>query len=506
MRLLHTSDWHLGRSFHRVNMLDAQAAFIGHLVSTVREHDVDAVAVSGDVYDRAVPPLAAVELFDDALHRLADLGVPTVMISGNHDSARRLGVGAGLIDRAGIHLRTDPAACAEPVLLTDRHGDVAFYGLPYLEPALVKDEFGVAKAGHEAVLALPGTGCGPTSPAVPPGPAPSSSPTPSSAAAVSDSERDITVGGVAAVPAAVFEGVDYAALGHLHGSQTLGPRVRYSGSPLPYSFSEADHRKSMWLVDLGPEGQIEAERVDCPVPRALARVRGTLDDLLADPALARHEEAWVEATLTDAVRPDDPMARLCARFPHTLSLVFDPDRAPDDPDVSYAQRLQGRSDQEIAEDFVAHVRGAGPDTHEQAVLRSAFDASAPKTPCARSPDETPPAPHHRLRALRHHPGRRLRRPLRCRDLPPARPDRRRQDVRARRRLLRPVRLGAGGTAGQRAGHDVAQRPRPAEHAHRGVPRTDRRRTPVGDHSAAAMGATQEARHRHDHGESPELAP
>lgn len=376
MRLLHTSDWHLGRSFHRVNMLDAQAAFIGHLLATVRERDVDAVVVAGDVYDRAVPPLAAVELFDDALHRLADLGVPTVMISGNHDSARRLGVGAGLIDRAGIHLRTDPAACAEPVILTDRHGDVAFYGLPYLEPALVKDTFGVAKAGHEAVLGAamdrvradlaaraPGTRSVVLAHAFVGG------------GQVSESERDITVGGVAAVPAGVFEGVDYAALGHLHGSQTLSTRVRYSGSPLPYSFSEADHRKSMWLVDLGPEGgEIDAERVDCPVPRPLARIRGTLADLLDDPGLARHEDAWVEATLTDAVRPDDPMARLCERFPHTLSLVFAPDRAPDDPDVSYAQRLQGRSDQQVAEDFVTHVRGAGPDEEEQEVLRSAFDA------------------------------------------------------------------------------------------------------------------------------------
>ncbi|MEU5683571.1 exonuclease SbcCD subunit D [Streptomyces venezuelae] len=375
MRLLHTSDWHLGRSFHRVNMLDAQAAFIGHLLATVRERDVDAVVVAGDVYDRAVPPLAAVELFDDALHRLADLGVPTIMISGNHDSARRLGVGAGLIDRAGIHLRTDPAACAEPVILTDPHGDVAFYGLPYLEPALVKDAFGVEKAGHEAVIGAamdrvradlagraPGTRSVVLAHAF------------VSGGQVSDSERDITVGGVAAVPAGVFEGVDYAALGHLHGSQTLGERVRYSGSPLPYSFSEADHRKSMWLVDLGADGHIEAERVDCPVPRALARIRGTLDELLDAPDLARHEDAWVEATLTDAVRPDDPMARLCERFPHTLSLVFAPDRAPDDPDVSYAQRLRDRSDQQIAEDFVTHVRGAGPDEQEQEVLRSAFDA------------------------------------------------------------------------------------------------------------------------------------
>ncbi|MFD8912126.1 exonuclease SbcCD subunit D [Streptomyces sp. NPDC059575] len=375
MRLLHTSDWHLGRSFHRVNMLGAQAEFIGHLVDAVRAHAVDAVAVSGDVYDRAVPPLAAVELFDDALHRLADLGVPTVMISGNHDSARRLGVGAGLIDRAGIHLRTEPSAAGTPVVLSDAHGEVAFYGLPYLEPALVKDEFGVTKAGHEAVLAAAMDRVRADLAARPSG-------TRSVVLAhafvtggqASDSERDITVGGVAAVPAGVFDGVDYVALGHLHGCQTLTERVRYSGSPLAYSFSEADHRKSMWLVDLAADGSVTAERLDCPVPRPLARIRGTLDDLLADPRLDGHEDAWVEATLTDAIRPADPMARIAARFPHTLSLVFDPERAPDDPAVSYARRLAGRDDQQIAEDFVAHVRGAGPDPREAAVLRDAFDA------------------------------------------------------------------------------------------------------------------------------------
>lgn len=375
MRFLHTSDWHLGRSFHRAGMLGAQAEFIGHLVSTVREREVDAVVVSGDVYDRAVPPLSAVELFDDALHRLAGLGVPTVMISGNHDSARRLGVGAGLLGRAGIHLRTEPSACGTPVLLPDAHGDVAFYGLPYLEPALVRDEFGVDRAGHETVLAAAMERVRADLAARPAG-------TRSVVLAhafvtggePSDSERDIAVGGVASVPAAVFEGVDYVALGHLHGCQTLTDRVRYSGSPLPYSFSEAGHRKSMWLVDLAADGSVDAERVDCPVPRPLARIRGTLEDLLADPALVPHEEAWVEATLTDPVRPADPMARLAERFPHTLALVFDPDRPPDDPDVSYARRLAGRDDQQIAEDFVAHVRGAGPDAHERTVLRDAFDA------------------------------------------------------------------------------------------------------------------------------------
>ncbi|MET9420366.1 exonuclease SbcCD subunit D [Streptomyces sp. NPDC006540] len=375
MRLLHTSDWHLGRSFHRVSMLDAQAAFLDHLVATVRESEVDAVLVAGDVYDRAVPPLAAVALFDEALHRLADAGVPTVMISGNHDSARRLGVGAKLIDRAGIHLRTDPAGCGTPVLLADEHGQVACYGLPYLEPSLVRNEFGTEKAAHETVLAAAmerirddlaareeGTRSVVLAHAFVMG------------GEESDSERDITVGGVCAVPSGVFRGVDYVALGHLHGCQTITERIRYSGSPLAYSFSEADHRKTMWLVDLDASGAVTAERIDCPVPRPLARLRGTMEELLESPELDRHEESFVEATLTDAVRPADPMARLTRRFPHILSLVFEPDRAPQDTSASYAQRLRGRSDQQIAEDFVAHVRGGnGPDDGERTVLRAAFE-------------------------------------------------------------------------------------------------------------------------------------
>ncbi|WP_116210481.1 exonuclease SbcCD subunit D [Streptomyces olivoreticuli] len=376
MRMLHTSDWHLGRSFHRIGLLKAQRQFIDHLVSAVHEHEADVVLVSGDVYDRAVPPLAAVELFDEALHRLADAGVPTVMISGNHDSPRRLGVGAGLIERAGIHLRTDPAGCGTPVLLTDAHGDVAFYGLPYLEPALVREELGAPRGGHQAVLRAAMDRVRADLATRPAG-------TRSvilahafvTGGAGSDSERDITVGGVASVSPETFDGVDYAALGHLHGCQTITERVRYSGSPLAYSFSEADHRKTMWLVDLGAGGALTAERLDCPVPRPLARIRGRLDELLGDPRLEKHEQAWVEATLTDPHRPEEPMARLARRFPHVVSLVLEPDRAPEDPHASYAQRLRGRTDHQIAEDFVAHVRGGrGADDAESTVLTGAIDA------------------------------------------------------------------------------------------------------------------------------------
>src|SRR5258708_3437804 len=142
MRFLHTSDWHLGRSLHRADLREAQETFLGHLVETARAEKADAVLVSGDVYDRAIPPLDAVRMCEDALMRLRATGARVILISGNHDSARRLGFSSALIDAAGVHLRTRPEALADPVLLDDDHGQVAFYGIPYLEPA-----FGLPVAG-----------------------------------------------------------------------------------------------------------------------------------------------------------------------------------------------------------------------------------------------------------------------------------------------------------------------------------------------------------------------
>ncbi|MBA0051146.1 exonuclease SbcCD subunit D [Streptomyces sp. AJS327] len=379
MRLLHTSDWHLGRSFHRMSLLEAQRAVLDHLVTTVVERQVDAVLVAGDVYDRAVPPLSAVDLFDEALHRLAELEVPVVIISGNHDSPRRLGVGSGPLGKAGIHLRTTPESCGTPVLLPDRSGgggDVACYGLPYLEPALARAALGAPRGGHQAVLTAAMRRVRADLAARPEG-------TRSVVLAhafvtggeSSASERDITAGGVASVPVSVFDGVDYAALGHLHGAQALTERVRYSGSPLAYSFSESRHRKSHWLVDLDARGAVTAERVDCPVPRRLARLSGTLEELLEDPRFAPYTESWVEATLTDTARPYEPMARLEKRFPHVVSIVFDPAEDTEGGPGSYARRLRGRTDQQIAEDFVAHVRtGRDADDAERALLGEALDA------------------------------------------------------------------------------------------------------------------------------------
>jgi exonuclease SbcD len=391
MRLLHTSDWHLGRSLHRENLLDAQRVFLDHLVATVRREEVDAVLVAGDVHDRAVPSLGAVRLFDEVLHELAELGVPVVLISGNHDSPRRLGIASGLIARAGVHLRTDPLRAHEPVLLKDEHGPVAVYGLPYLEPALVREKLGAEQVSHTSVLGaamdrvradLAGQPEGTRSVVL-------------AHAFVaggqgSDSERDIAVGGVPSVPAAVFDGVDYVALGHLHGAQVLGGgRLRYSGSPLAYSFSEAGQEKGMWLVDLGAAGELTVRQVPVPQPRPLARLRGTLEQLLTAEEHTWAESAWVQAQLTDPGRPLRAMERLRARFPHTLQLLFDPEERSGDGHDSYVDRVRGRDDAEIATGFVAHVRGSEAAPREARLLRAALESAAREEHRDGHQEETP---------------------------------------------------------------------------------------------------------------------
>ena len=377
MRILHTSDWHLGRSFHRVDLLAAQAAVLDDVVAVARAERVDAVVVAGDVYDRALPGVDAVALLNETLERLVDLGVTVVVSSGNHDSAVRLGFLSGVLARSGIHLRTDPARVGDPVLLADEHGDVAVYPLPYLEPALTADVLG-AERTHAAVLAaaadrvradLAGRPAGTRSVvaahAFLAGGAPS------------DSERELAVGGVVSAPVGVFDGVDYVALGHLHGRQTLAPSVRYAGSPLAYSFSEAGHTKGCWLVALGRDGVEAVEPVDAPVPRPLARLRGTLDDLLADPKLAAAEGAWCQVVLTDAVRPSAPMEQVRRRFPHTLELRLEPAAAASDEraDDGYAARISGRGDVEVCCGFLEHVRGGRQASDaESALFREALEA------------------------------------------------------------------------------------------------------------------------------------
>ncbi|MER7556081.1 exonuclease SbcCD subunit D [Nocardioides sp. NPDC126508] len=375
MRILHTSDWHLGRSFHREGMLGHQAAYVDHLLSVVEQAEVDVVCVSGDVYDRALPQVDAVRLASEALARLAASRAKVVITSGNHDSAQRLGFGSELIDAAGIFIRTDLAGVGRPVMLPDEHGEVAFYGLPYLDPDAARASWGLESRSHQAALGeamrrvradLDGRGGRGVRSVV-------MAHAFVTGAEPSDSERDISVGGVSMVPASLFEDISYTALGHLHGRHTITETVRYSGSPLAYSFSEANHLKGSWLIDLDESGFVASEFVEAPVPRALARLRGTLEELLSDPRHEVHEQSWLQITLTDRIRPAQAMERLRRRFPHTLVLGFE-STAPVLGALSRPDPAKPRRDIDLVTEFVAELRGEPAAKAELALLQTAVDA------------------------------------------------------------------------------------------------------------------------------------
>ncbi len=357
MRLLHTSDWHVGRTFHGVDLLDDQTRVLAHVASLVAEHGVDVVLLAGDVYDRAVPNARAVEVCTRALEQIRDAGAVIVATSGNHDSAPRLGAAASFAAAGGLHLRTRSAELDIPVLLADSHGAVAIYGLPFLEPDTAgpgldepaarghADILGAAMGRVRADLATrPGTRSVVLAHAFVVG------------GAATGSERTIAVGGVETVPAGVFDGVDYVALGHLHSPQVLTERVRYCGSPLPYSFGERSHRKAVWLLDLGVDGLQQVRRLPLPVVRGLSQLEGPLAELLDDPRYTAAEGHYVSAELTDAVRPLEAMRRLQTRYPHAVHLQWR--RPGDDQALRYAEKVRGRSDTEVVGSFLTDVRSA----------------------------------------------------------------------------------------------------------------------------------------------------
>lgn len=403
MRILHTSDWHLGRTLHGVDLLEHQAAYLDHLVDLVRDERVDAVLVAGDIYDRAVPPVPAVELLGSSLRRLAERA-HVVLTPGNHDSAIRLGFGAHLFTER-VRIRSSVAETGRPLALPRPDGSTGalVYPLPYLDPDMARheladeDEAPPARS-HEAVMAAAmrrvhvdlgrrRLADARRVPAV----------VMAHAFVIggeaSESERDIRVGGVDSVPTGVFTSaladaaVDYVALGHLHGPQRVGPGhaelaapgadgprtvLRYAGSPLAYSFSEQAQRKSSTLIEVTTSGVVDLELVPTPVPRRLSDVTGTLEELHGR-AFDAQAEDWVRVSVTDDVRPTDLRAAVARRFPHALVVQHRPAggmRAGSAPRID-----AGIDPLEIAEQFVLEVGGRRATLDEAAVLRLAYEGA-----------------------------------------------------------------------------------------------------------------------------------
>ena len=384
MKILHTSDWHLGRTLHKVDLHEHQAAFLDWLVDLVEAEGVDVVVIPGDVYDRAVPAVSSVTLLDRALGRLADTGATVVLTSGNHDSPERLGFGRSLM-RAGIHLLTDLPGIEHPVSVEDEHGEVLFFGLPYLEPDRARTE--LAREGeeplprsHEAVTRAALDRVREHAAARPGARTVVLAHTFVTGGEASDSERDLSVGGVDSVPAGVLGGIDYLALGHLHGCQDLtrsvGAPAWYSGSPLAFSFSERSHRKSVLLVELGAPGaegeraEVAVRRIETPVPRRLTELRGTLEEILA--RRDEHAGDWLKAVVTDPARPAHLQEQLREAYPHLLLTEYAPEGREAREGTPVVRREQNPL--EVMDEFLAHVTGGAPTEAEHDVLERAYSA------------------------------------------------------------------------------------------------------------------------------------
>jgi DNA repair protein SbcD/Mre11 len=376
MRILHTSDWHLGRSFHGVNLLEAQVQTLSSLVELVRSESIEVVVIAGDIYDRAVPGADAVRALSHLLSEIRGAGARIVGISGNHDSADRIGFAEPVMAAAGVSLRGDIRSAGEPVIIprSSGNGSVAFYPIPYLEVERSRHALDAPDArSHEKLLSIALDRSRTDL---------SRHPDVRSVAVAhafvtggqgSDSELALSVGGSDEVPLRNLRGFDYVALGHLHGRQSFASgNIRYSGSPLAYSFSERSHVKGGWIVDVPKTGDISVREFDFPVARRLHQIRGSFETLLNDASFCDSEDGYVQAVVTDTLLPSDAMGRLQKRFPLAVHLLHEP-ATPVLPVASYRARVRGRTDLELAVDFVEHIANRMATAEEVEDLSSAID-------------------------------------------------------------------------------------------------------------------------------------
>ncbi|HHC6583527.1 TPA: exonuclease SbcCD subunit D [Vibrio parahaemolyticus] len=321
MKFIHTSDWHLGRQFHNVSLLEDQQAVLEQLIQYIENNPVDAVIVAGDVYDRSVPPTIAIELLNRVVKRICgELNTPMILISGNHDGAERLGFGSEQMKRSGLHIISNFEDMLTPVVIeTKAAGHVAFYGMPYNDPEQVRYIYKEPVSTHDEAHKLLVekiteqfqsehrniliSHCF------------------VDGAIESESERPLSIGGSDRVSHEHFLNFDYVALGHLHQPQKKGEEyIRYSGSLMKYSFGEQNQMKGFTLVEIGKDGFIGAEHIELTAPHEMRIVEGELEQILEWGKTDPKNEDYLLVRLMDKHAILNPMEKLRTVYPNVLHL------------------------------------------------------------------------------------------------------------------------------------------------------------------------------------------
>ncbi|EVU16709.1 exonuclease SbcCD, D subunit [Vibrio parahaemolyticus V-223/04] len=321
MKFIHTSDWHLGRQFHNVSLLEDQQAVLEQLIQYIENNPVDAVIVAGDVYDRSVPPTIAIELLNRVVKRICgELNTPMILISGNHDGAERLGFGSEQMKRSGLHIISNFEDMLTPVVIESKAaGHVAFYGMPYNDPEQVRYVYKESVSTHDEAHKLLAekiteqfqsehrniliSHCF------------------VDGAIESESERPLSIGGSDRVSHEHFLNFDYVALGHLHQPQEKGEEyIRYSGSLMKYSFGEQNQKKGFTLVEIGKDGFIGAEHIELTAPHEMRIVEGELEQILEWGKTDPKNEDYLLVRLMDKHAILNPMEKLRTVYPNVLHL------------------------------------------------------------------------------------------------------------------------------------------------------------------------------------------
>ncbi|GGI96558.1 nuclease SbcCD subunit D [Shewanella hanedai] len=372
MKFIHTSDWHIGRQLHNQSLLEDQRHVLAQIVELAVTHDVDAVIIAGDIYDRSVPPANAVALLDEVVNRLVnELKIPVIMIAGNHDGHERLGFASRQMRESGLHIIGPLNNTLVPIEIVGKSGNAMFYGLPYADPATVRHVFDSEVNTHEqAMVQLLEQVSEHDSQGLP---KVVISHCFLDGGSESESERPLSIGGADKISSTVFTPFSYAALGHLHGPQYKGEEhVRYSGSILKYSFSEQHQNKSVTLVELTPEGVASIELLPLSAMRDVRIIEGELDALLEAGKTDLQREDYLMVRLLDKKAILDPMGKLRAVYPNVLHLERTGLMA-NNSQLAIGRDHIKKGELDMFTDFFSQVSGEPMSEEQQAVMVNAID-------------------------------------------------------------------------------------------------------------------------------------
>jgi len=362
MKFLHLSDLHIGKNVNGFSMLEEQKHVFKQIIEYIKSELIDAVVIAGDVYDRAVPGIEAVRVFDDFLTELAGLNIFIMIISGNHDSPERINFASRLLSTQKIFIR----GTFDKIILNDNYGEINFYLLPFVKPEFVSETIENFNIDYNSRNILVSHQFFTKSGVVP-----------------ERSESEINpIGGLDAIDCGCVEKFDYVALGHLHGAQKIGAEyIRYAGSPVKYSFSERKQEKSVTLVELNEKNNINIKKLILTPVHDMREIKGELEKLLSDEVLnLADKEDYLRVILTDEEEIIDPMGKIRGVYPNVMTLDFENSRAninisDINPD---SEKIENLSPYDLFSEFFLDINGAVMSEEQAKIVRELLESGANK--------------------------------------------------------------------------------------------------------------------------------